>query len=224
MTAPQKRDSIAGYAIAFAIVVIALIVVSLLGVSQAQAGGVKRAVCAPYHQPAAVLVPYAPPLIEYDVSDGLKAAGAEEYAFRRSPSQERLIFLEGFYHAKTLESASGDRPSSPHQPPSEGHDATDGGQITEPQTFSALLPAPPRPAEGFAATHPTLSAACAGCHSGETPKGDLNIGNAVVAAQANADCPTLLSMVNAIVTGDMPKGKDMSETDRLNAIAELLNQ
>jgi mono/diheme cytochrome c family protein len=215
MTAPQKRDSIAGYAIAFAIIIVALVIVSLLGMSQAEAGGVRRAACAPYHQPAAVLVPCTPPLIEYDVSDGLKGAGVDEYAFRRSPSQQRLTFLEGYYQAKQEEVQA---------PPQVSENDT-----SEPQTFSAPQPpTPPQevpaPAEGFAATHPMLSAACASCHSGETPKGDLNIGQAVVTAQANADCESLLSMVNAIATGEMPKGKPMSEAERLQAIAELLNQ
>lgn len=241
MSRSNRIYSTTGYAIGLGVAVVALLVAAIAG--SAEAGGVHRAACQPHQQAFAAPIAYAP-IITYDASDGLRSAGAEEYAFRRSPSQERLIFLEGFYHAKALELDSGVRTAGPSQPVTLPA-ATEGGQTTcpdcakpeEPQAFSAPKqpepqrflestgePLPPGKFEAFSTSHPTLSAACAGCHSGETPKGELNIGQAVVTAQANADCPTLLNMVNAIATGDMPKGKPMSEVDRLNAIAELLNQ
>lgn len=234
MNRPQKRDALAGYALAAAVGIAALIVVSLIGMSQADAGGFRQASCGHrvVHQQAVVAAAIPYPVIGYQVGQHLQQAAVDEYGFRSSPSKERLTFLEGYYQAQQERlTDSGDRPPGPHQPPSEGHDATDGGQTkceacqlpendsSEPQAFSA-----PLSADSFAATHPKLAAACASCHSGETPKGDLNIGKAVVTAQANADCPTLLNMVDSIATGAMPKGKPMSEADRLAAIAELLGK
>lgn len=230
MTAPQKRDSIAGYALAFAAVIIALIIVSLVGMSQASAGGVRRAACNVVHQQAVVAaVPY--PVVGYQVGQHLQQAAVDEYGFRASPSKERLTYLEGYYEASQRLTASAVTTGGPSRPATGHPAATEGGQTnceecqlaesanSEPQAFSAPL-AP----DNFASTHPTLAAACAGCHSGETPKGDLNIAHEVLAAKASADCPTILAMVDSIATGAMPKGKPMSDADRLAAIQELLSK
>ncbi len=223
----QKRDSLAGYALAFAAVIIALIIVSLVGMAQATAGGVCRMV--PHHTRVVAAVPY--PVIGYQVGQHLQQAAVDEHRFRSSPSQERLTFLEGYYQAQqerlTVSAATTGGPSRPVNNPA----ATEGGQTTceecqladsatsEPPAFSAPL-AP----DNFAARHPTLAAACAGCHSGETPKGELNIAHEVTAAKSSGDCPTILAMVDSIATGAMPKGKPMSDADRLAAIAELLSK
>lgn len=227
----QKRDSLAGYALAFAAVIIALIIVSLVGMSQATAGGVHRAACNVVQQQAVVAaVPY--PVIGYQVGQHLQQAAVDEHGFRSSPSQERLTFLEGYYQAQQERlTVSGLGSAGPSRPATGHPAATEGGQTTceecqvqesgtsEPAAFSAPL-AP----DNFAARHPTLAAACASCHSGETPKGELNIAHEVTAAKASGDCPTILAMVDSIATGAMPKGKPMSEADRLAAIAELLSK
>lgn len=230
MTAPQKRDSIAGYALAFAAVIIALIIVSLVGMAEAAAGGVRRS-CNVVHQQAVVAaVPY--PVIGYQVGQHLQQAAVDEYGFRASPSKERLTFLEGYYQAQQERlTASAVTTGGPSRPATGHPAATKGGQTnceecqlvdsanSEPQAFSA-----PLAADSFAAQHPTVAAACAGCHSGETPKGDLNIAHEVLTAKASADCPTILTMVDSIATGAMPKGKPMSDADRLAAIQELLSK
>lgn len=247
MTRPQKRDSLAAYAVAAAIGIAALIIVSLIGMSHADAGGFRsRAVCAPHviHQQAVPVAAIPYPVIGYQVAQHLQQAAVDEYGFRASPSQQRLTFLEGYFQAQQERlTDSGDRPTGPHQPPSEGHDATDGGQTTcpdcvkpeEPQAFSA--PAKPQrflestgeplygdSHESFSESHPKLSAACTACHVDEQSKGGFGIAKAVVEAQSTADCETILAMVDSIATGSMPKGKPLSDADRLAAIAELLGK
>ena len=223
----QKRDSLVGYALAFAALIIALIIVSLVGMAQAAAGGVHRAACSVVPQQAVVAaVPY--PVIGYQVGQHLQQAAVDEYAFRRSPSQERLTYLEGYYQAQQERlTVSGLGSAGPSRPATGCPAATEGGQTTcaagdaadEPPAFAA-----PLAADNFAARHPTLAAACASCHSGESPKGELNIAHEVTAAKASSDCPTILAMVDAIATGEMPKGQPMSEADRLAAIKELLGK
>lgn len=246
MNRPQKRDSLAGYALAMVAVIIALLAVSVFGMSQASAGGVHRAACKVVAQQAVVAAAVPYPVIGYQVGQHLQQAAVDEYGFRASPSKERLTFLEGYYQASQrltdsgLGSAGPSRPATGHPAATEGGQ-TNGGQcqaaepaVAEPPAFSAPQSAvgkfieriggyPPAP-DSFAATHPTLAAACASCHSGETPNGDLNIAHEVLTAKANADCPTILAMVDSIATGAMPKGKPMSEADRLAAIAELLSK
>lgn len=175
-----------------------------------------------HQQVAVAAIPY--PVVGYQVGQHLQQQAVDEYGFRASPSKERLTFLEGYYQAKQEElqpTDSGDRPTGPHQPPSEGHDATDGGQTTPP-VFSA--PMPPTAPPAFAETHPQLNASCAACHSGETPKGELRIAEAVTAAQANADANAILEIITPVAFRTMPQGKEMTDTQRVDAIAELLSK
>lgn len=230
MTAPQKRDSLAGYAMAFAAVIIALIIVSLIGMAEAAAGGVRRAACNVVHQQAvvaqAVAVPY--PVVGYQVGQYLQQQAVDEHAFRASPSKERLTFLEGYYQAqqeRLADSGAGAAgPSRPATLPA----ATEGGQTnceacqvqesgtSEPHAFSAPV--------DFSKTHPTLAAACSACHVDEQSKGGFGIVKVVTEAQAAADCETILALVDSIATGAMPKGNTLSDADRLAAIAELLGK
>lgn len=230
MTAPQKRDALVGYAVAAAIGIIALILVSLLGMSRADAGGFRQVSCGQrvvHHQAAVVAaIPY--PVVGYQVAQYLQQQAVDEHAFRSSPSKERLTYLEGYYQAQqerlAVSGAGAAGPSRPATLPA----ATEGGQTTceecevetvttsEPQAFSA-------PAD-FAKTHPTLAAACSACHVDEQSKGGFGIVNVVTEAQAAADCETILALVDSIATGAMPKGNPMSEADRLAAIAELLGK
>ena len=229
MNHPQKRDSLAGYALAAAIGIVTLIVASLVGMSQADAGGFRQVSCGHkvVHQQAVVAaVPY--PVVGYQVGQYLQQQAIDEHAFRASPSKERLTYLEGYYQAQQerliVSGAGAAGPSRPVTLPA----ATEGGQTTceecevetvttsEPQAFSA-------PAD-FAKTHPTLAAACSACHVDEQSKGGFGIVNVVTEAQAAADCETILALVDSIATGAMPKGNPMSEADRLAAIAELLGK
>lgn len=218
-----------GYAWSFAIALLLLAIWSMLAGMASANGFRQKAACAVVHQQAvaAVAVPY--PVIGYQVGQALQQQSVDEYGFRASPSQQRLTFLEGYFQAQQERLAdSGDRPPGPHQPPSEGPDVTDGGQTncegcqvpesgtSEPQAFSA-------PA-AFESTHPVLSGACSACHVDEQSKGGFGIAKAVVEAQSAADCETILAMVDSIATGAMPKGKPLSDADRLQAIAELLGK
>lgn len=229
MNRPQKRDSLAGYALAMVAVIIALLAVSVFGMSQASAGGVHRAACKVVAQQAVVAAAVPYPVIGYQVGQHLQQQAVDEYGFRASPSQQRLTYLEGYYEASQRLTDSGLGSAGPSRPATGCPAATEGGQTNggqcaepaaeEPPAFSA-----PLAADSFAAQHPTVAAACASCHSGETPKGELNIAHEVTAAKSSGDCPTILAMVDAIATGSMPKGKPMSEADRLAAIAELLSK
>lgn len=231
MTAPQKRDSLAGYALAFAAVIIALIIVSLIGMAEAAAGGVRRAACAPHvvhHQAAVVAAAIPYPVVGYQVGQYLQQQAVDEHAFRASPSKERLTFLEGYYQAqqeRLADSGAGAAgPSRPATLPA----ATEGGQTTceecqVPESGTSGPPAFSAPVD-FSKTHPTLAAACSACHVDEQSKGGFGIVKVVTEAQAAADCETILALVDSIATGAMPKGQPMSEADRLAAIAELLSK
>ncbi len=229
MNRPQKRDSLAGYALAAAIGIVALIVASLIGMKHADAGGFRQPSCGHQivHQQAVVAaVPY--PVVGYQVGQYLQQQAVDEHAFRASPSKERLTYLEGYYQAQqerlAVSGAGAAGPSRPATLPA----ATEGGQTScegcqvptvgtsEAQAFSA-------PAD-FAKTHPTLAAACSACHVDDQSKGGFGIVKVVTEAQAAADCETILALVDSIATGAMPKGKPMSEAERLAAIAELLSK
>ncbi len=268
MNRQQKTDSLAGYALAAAIGVAALIIVSLIGMSVADAGGFRQATCG-HHvvQQAAVVaaVPY-PAVIGYQVGQHMQQQAVDEHGFRSSPSQARLTFLEGYFQAQQERlTDSGDRPTGPSRPASGHPAATEGGQTcdecqvadsatSEPQAFSA--PQAPSLADvaaneignsargpmsevgnsllyeehrkgmpsAFATTHPTLTAACSACHVDEQSKGGFGIAKAVTWAKAEADCETILAMVDSIATGAMPKGNPLSDSERLAAIAELLSK
>lgn len=232
MNRQQQRDSLAGYALAFALFVVAIIVVALtlIPASVADAGGFRSATCG-HHvvQQAAVVaaVPY-PAVIGYQVGQHMQQQAVDEYGFRSSPSQARLTFLEGYFQAQQERlTDSGDRPTGPSRPASGHPAATEGGQTcdgcqvadsstSEPQAFSA-------PA-AFVTTHPKLAAACSACHVDEQSKGGFGIAQAVTEAKAAADCETILAMVDSIATGAMPKGNPLSDSERLAAIAELLSK
>lgn len=230
MNRPQKRDALAGYALAAAIGIVALLVVSLLGMKHADAGGFRQASCGHQvvHQQAVVAAAIPYPVVGYQVAQYLQQQAVDEHAFRASPSKERLTYLEGYYQAqqeRLIDSGAGAAgPSRPVTLPA----ATEGGQTnceecqvptvgtSDPQAFSA-------PAD-FAKTHPTLAAACSACHVDEQSKGGFGIVKVVTEAQAAADCETILALVDSIATGAMPKGNPMSEAERLAAIAELLGK
>lgn len=235
MTLRQKRDSIAGYALGFAIATIALIVASLIGMSQADASGFRqRTVChvaaAPvvHHQAVvAAAIPY--PVVGYQVGQHLQQQAVDEYGFRSSPSQQRLTYLEGYYEATQRLTDSGDRTAGPPLAPAGGE-----GQTTdEPQAFSAPLPptapdgAPQQPpaqgdiAAGFAATFPRWQAVCAGCHSGEEPKGDVDIANAVHQAFAEDSCEAREHFARLVADGEMPKGKKLDDAAKGALLLEL---
>lgn len=244
----QKRDHLEGFALVFLVIIIAIIVIALS--NSADAGGFRQAACAPHvvHQQAAVVAAVPYPVVGYQVGQYLQQQAVDEHAFRASPSKERLTFLEGYYQAKQEEI----QPAAVPQV-DESSTCPDCEKPTEPPAFSAPqssvgkyiqkiggYPPPPQPPqrflestgeplapgqlESFAETHPLLSANCASCHVDEQSKGGFGIVKVVTEAQAAADCETILAMVDSIATGAMPKGKTLSDADRLAAIAELLGK
>lgn len=231
MNRPQQRDSLAGYALAFALFVVSLIIaaLTLIPASVADAGGFRQATCGHHVVQQAAVVAAAPyPVAGYQVGQHLQQQAVDEYGFRSSPSQQRLTFLEGYFQAQQerltvsgLGSAGPPRPVSGHPAATEGGQTCDGCQVedsstSEPQAFSA-------PA-AFATTHPKLAAACSACHVDEQSKGGFGIAKVVTEAKAAADCETILAMVDSIATGAMPKGNPLSDSERLAAIAELLSK
>jgi hypothetical protein len=246
MNRPQKRDALVGYAVAAAVGIVALIVVSLVGMSEADAGGYRqRAVCnvvrAPVYQQAAVIA--YPGVIGYQVGQALQQQAVDEHGFRASPSQQRLTFLEGYYEATQRLTDSAVTTGGPPQPDTAGHPpATEEGQITEePQAFSAPQPPtapvepqrflestgeplPPGSHESFSEAHPTLAASCKGCHADDESKGGFGMSAVVAQAKAEGDCETLLAIADSIATGRMPEGKPLSDADARAAIVELLSK
>lgn len=235
----KNLDRITGYAMAFLVLCVALMFWGLLESVSHGATFRQRSVChvqaAPVVHAAAVAIPY--PVVGYQVGQHLQQQAVDEYGFRSSPSKERLTWLEGYYqaHQERL-TDSGDRPAGPPQPSIQGQDATGEGQTTEePQTFSAPLPPaapdgaeqhPAAPAEneiatGFAATFPRWQAVCAGCHSGQKPKGDVDIANAVHQAFDEDSCEAREHFARLVADGEMPKGKTLDDAAKGALLLEL---
>lgn len=177
-------------------------------------------VCSTHVVRQAAPVQYLAP-VDWRIGAGLRAEAAATYQLRQSEEYAELLHLRGFREGVELATRTA---ASPAGAPAE---CTDCQQPAEPQAFEAPTAAPtpaPTPSSDFAATHPQLAASCSSCHSGASPKGGLDIAQAVTAAQASSDCESILAMANTIATGEMPKGKEMSDAERLQAIVELLNQ
>jgi hypothetical protein len=244
----QKRDHLEGFAVVFAIIIVAMIVFALC--NSADAAGVRRAACAPHvvhHQAAVVAAAIPYPVVGYQVGQYLQQQAVDEHAFRASPSKERLTFLEGYYQAKQEEV------QQPAPPQVEDSSTSEPQEFAAPQAPSAPSVAdiaaneiansvrgPTAPIENaigyearrshspavptFAATHPVLASSCTVCHANEESKGGFGIATVVTEAKAAGDCETILAMVDSIATGAMPKGKPMTEAARLQAISELLSK
>jgi hypothetical protein len=76
----------------------------------------------------------------------------------------------------------------------------------------------------FSATHPTLDASCKSCHESEETKGKFSMAEAVTTAQAEQDFEKLNAIALSILSGEMPKGKTISEKEKSLAVYELLSQ
>lgn len=222
MNAPQKRDSITGYAIGFLIAAIA-ITATLASTSQGATVCRSRACNVVHHQQAVVAaVPY--PVIGYQVGQHLQQASVDEHAFRASPSKERLTYLEGYYQAKQEELAAAPQleESSNSDPQAFSAPQSKAGQYIE--QHGGNPPAPAAPVDDFATAHPTLAAKCATCHANDEAKGGFGLAAVVAEAKAHADCEQLLAIADSIAAGRMPQGQTMSADERLAAISELLSK
>lgn len=222
---PQHRDSLYGVAIAFAAVIIALLVSAVLA-SRANAGGFRSAPRCSHHAAAAFapgyqaagLLPY--PVISYEVGQALQGAAVDEFGFRRSPSQHRLTYLEGFYAHATLGQPKG---AVENQAETEDAETCEACAENEPPQFLAKPKDEPAAApDDFARSHPLTAAACIGCHAGPDSIGGFSIVKRVTEAKAAGDCETLLAIADSIASGRMPDKKPMSDADARKAIAELL--
>jgi hypothetical protein len=235
-----------GYAACFGAATVAIIVASLASI--ADAGGYRqRAVCnvvrAPVYQQAAVIA--YPGVIGYQASQYLQQRAVDTYGFRQSDEWQEYQQLLGERRgtdkvlaalaARPTDSAAGS--GSPPQPEQWHPPATEEGQTTEvPQAFSAPQPpaapdgAPQPPlapaaqsdiAVGFAASFPRWQAVCAGCHSGQEPKGDVDIANAVHQAFAEDSCEAREHFARLVADGEMPKGKPLDDAAKGALLLEL---
>lgn len=232
-----------GYALAGLVAAIAIMFLGLLASVANAAPRCNTVFCAKqaavHHQVVAATIPY--PVVGYQVGQHLQQQAVDEQGFRSSPSQQRLTYLEGYYEAtqRLTDSAAGSS-SPPQDVP--GHPAQPEEGPNTPQAFSAPLPPAAPPAEPqrylestgeplmpgqhktFPEAHPTVAASCASCHANADSNGGFGIAEAVVNAKANADADAILGIITPIAFRTMPQGKEMTDTQRIDAIAELLSK
>lgn len=205
----NKLKSCEGYAMTFVAAVLAiLIAVSLAGM--AEAGTVCRQQVVAHQQYAApLLAPYY-----FKIGAGVEQEAVATQQFRHSDEYIELQQLRGFKAGvDAVASVSGDRPSSPHQPPSEGHDATDGGQTTPPAA----------PTSEFAARYPTLAANCTRCHDKDDPPKGVFISPTVPLEGPDAAVKRD-ALARAMVNGRMPENKPLDDQSTFNALIELFSE
>lgn len=161
-----------------------------------------------YARQAVVAQPYYSP-VQYAIGQQQQVEAMATYQFRQSEEYQELVELRGF-RAGVLAAIGGNAAATVKSP--------DASPLPEPAPPAATNPPPA--AVTFAERYPTLAARCAKCHMGDDPKGGIWLDGTVPIDGPDA-ADKRDAIATAIVNGDMPKNKPLSDAELGSALMEL---